>query len=313
MAQIQGATRPNTSESIDIQCDVDGNLFVRATNDDHVQQGDIFLDGSVVFPLVPTTGPLVFAVDPSNVIQPLEVNAAGALKVDATLDIDTIQKGDTINGASEGLLGFGEITSTGLAQNFQMNNLGHLFVDITPPLPVSGTPNDRLLYVKYFDTGVANVNPVDLKVDGSVTPVVYDVKAEAGGDVYITKIQILIVDEAVSLNKFGNISPLANGLDLELLQAGSPLLIINKAKTCGELVAQSDANSLFGDSNTINILSNYLGNDDAMLLTVNLEEFYEGGVRLGVGNTDQFKIRVNDDLTDLTKITVRAIGYKVIS
>jgi len=183
-------------------------------------------------------------------------------------------------------------------------------VDSSPTFPETGSENvvqyySRLLGTTGADSGITNMN-----VNGSVTPVEFYIEAESTYDIRIMNIVITIVDGAISHSKFGAILPLTNGWDLKVVEGVSPTFIITKATTGGELLQQSGSLYLFGNGTTVNIIPNSAVNEDTFLVNVPISEYIPGGFRIGLSGVDKIQAIVNDNLTGLTKMTVRVIGYK---
>lgn len=218
-----------------------------------------------------------------------------------------------------GNLGF-TVDSLGIARPFKSNSQGELLVSSGegPALPAPGTPNTEIAFVRYFSPTLGgNEAAVDLRGDGSGTALTYTIPAKATSDLYITAIQLYLTDGTVRLGRFGNIDLLNSGgvgFDIILTQNGVETSLCNKALTCAELLAQSDATTLFGDSNHVNIMSNVVGNTDGFLVNFNLSHLLDGaGLRLGAGTGDSIKVVNNDDLQNLGWLQVRALGKEVLS
>lgn len=180
---------------------------------------------------------------------------------------------------------------------------------IAEPLPDLGTKN-RLRFFRSFALNSAASS--NMNVNGSVTPQLFTIDAAPDYDIYITKIIMVIADTLVRHGRFGNVPQLANGFDLIAFESGEETPLINKAKTGGEMLAQSGLLSPFGNGTEVNELSDWReGTEDAQIVTIPIADYVRGGLRLGRGNTDQLRAVVNDDLTGLTEFTVLALGMRL--
>ena len=70
-----------------------------------------------------------------------------------------------------------------------------------------------LPFRQFFTDNGSDTGDEDMRVDGSVTNVDFYVEAQAGCDIYIKTIAIVIADAGATLNKFGNITALTNGVE----------------------------------------------------------------------------------------------------
>jgi len=177
--------------------------------------------------------------------------------------------------------------------------------NIPAPLEAENTPN-RVRYYKDLTT-LSGMN-----VDGSSTPVEFEIIADTDGDIYLQQLTIVIADTAVSHNDFGNISALTNGWDLEVHEQGNITPIISEAKTGGQVIYQSGVLGV-GESASSWELINHTSNQDAQLINIDLDKFVLNGIRLGRGSKDMLVSRVSDNLTGLTDFFVYVTGHKVYS
>lgn len=156
-----------------------------------------------------------------------------------------------------------------------------------------------------FDKGVTN-----MKVDGSATPQKFFGGADPDADIHIMALSILIADNNIAHNTFGQIPALANGWDIEVQEAGGITKLINKAKTGGEVILQAGAFWPYGNAGTTWELTSFTGNTDATLVTMPIHQMVPGGIRLGRGTFDKIESIINDDLTGLDFFEVRIYGFK---
>ena len=178
------------------------------------------------------------------------------------------------------------------------------------PLPEVGVENRYQYFQGRLGSTGLDDGTLNMNVDGSVTPQSFYVKSDVNYDLYINQITIVIADAAVSHNNFGGVNELTNGWDLKLTEAGTETYLIEKAKTGGQVMAQSGFGRPFGTSAEMNELINWSGNADAQIVTLPVGDFVPGGLRIGRGTNDTLESIVNDDITGLTEMYVYLYGYK---
>jgi len=192
---------------------------------------------------------------------------------------------------------------------------GLLVAQTIPPVPAVGVESRRRIYAQYAGTtgaileGLPNGN-ADQGVDGGTTPVEFFVQAEDDFDIRVMGIAILIADTAVAHNNFGNVSALTNGWDLSITEAGDETFLIKSAKTGGQVIAQAGFSNPYGDGVTTFELSNWTVNEDAQTISIPINRVIPGGLRLARQSTDRISCFVRDDLTGLTEMYVRIVGYR---
>lgn len=114
-----------------------------------------------------------------------------------------------------------------------------------------------------------------------------------------------------AVDKFGNVNYLGTGWDLKVVEAGVETHLIEKAKSGGEVIAQSGFSNGYGDAATSFELTNWGSSaGDATTASMPIGEYVPGGIRIGMGTKDRIVSVVNDDLTGLDEFTVRVIGYR---
>ena len=167
--------------------------------------------------------------------------------------------------------------------------------DTIPEVLPEGTKNRR----QFFRSVLTSMN-----VDGSVTPIEFTVSAADTYDIYIRQISLIIEDSKVYYDKYGNIAPLTNGVDLIVSESGTETFILESAKT------GSDISSQLGIENPAVRVSSVSG--ELITLTFDVTKAIEGGIRLGKNGTDFLKFVVNDSLLGLDAHNLYIIGYKHI-
>ena len=167
------------------------------------------------------------------------------------------------------------------------------FHETIPEVLPEGTKNRRQFYRSVL-TG--------MNVDGSVNPVEFKLESSNDFDIYIRQIVLIIEDSKVYYDKYGNISPLTNGVDLIISESGIESFIIEKAKT------GSDISSQLGIENPSVRISSVSG--ELITLAFDITKAVPNGIRLGKNRTDFLKFVVNDNLTGLDSHNLYIVGYK---
>jgi hypothetical protein len=172
-----------------------------------------------------------------------------------------------------------------------------------PEIVASGTKNRA----RYFNDYLYNGAAVNMAVNGAVTPQVFTITAANEYDLYITQVQILIASGQIANNKFGDLTALANGWSLYVIEQGVTTYILNEVTTTGELSLEAGG--------TFVSLSNWnAANDNARIISIDITAAFPfdtlRGLRIGRGSQDSFSALVQDDLSGLSEFTVRAIGTR---
>ena len=148
---------------------------------------------------------------------------------------------------------------------------------------------------------------LDLRVDGSTTPVDFTLDALDKDDVFISGISFKIADANAQLNRFGNIPSLNNGL--QLIYKSQDLgerILIDAVQTNFDLVRACQGVPAFSQGTESFRASNIIGGSEGYLPVLKIKEVFSlpFGLRLKAGTLDQLIIRVNDDLTNLDAFDV---------
>ena len=189
------------------------------------------------------------------------------------------------------------------------NHLG--IAQYPPKLHLDGKPSKFRFFAEYLGStgGLANFTSA-ANADMAATTGTYFVAASTDYDIRITHIAIVFADTAVAHNAFGNVSALSTGFDLKIIESGSTTFLISKAKTGGQLIAQAGLLNGYGDGVLSWELSNWASNEDAQAITIPVGAMVPGGIRIGRGTLDRIEASVNDDLSGLTEMFVRVMGYR---
>jgi hypothetical protein len=179
-----------------------------------------------------------------------------------------------------------------------------------PTAPEVGVSNKYRYLYGVLGSGGLNTGTLSQAVDGSSTAQEFYIAAAEEYDMYIMKLAIIIADGNISHNTFGGVSALPNGWDLYIVESGDTTVLVDKAKTSGQVIAQSGFSNPYGDSGTTWELSSWTGQADAHTITMPISDYVPGGLRLARSSLDKIVCVVNDNLTALDEFTVAIFGYK---
>ena len=189
------------------------------------------------------------------------------------------------------------------------NHLGVAMYE--PALYLDGEPSKFRFFSEYLGStgGLATFTSAG-NADMGATTNTYFIKAAADYDIRIMSIGILVADSAVTHGNFGAVSPLSTGFDLSIIEAGVETFLISKAKTGGQLISQTNFMHGYGAGTDAWELVNWAANEDAQTVVIPVADIVPGGIRIGRGTNDRIVASVNDDLSGLTEMFVRVMGYR---
>ena len=166
-------------------------------------------------------------------------------------------------------------------------------------------------YRAYFTT---DAGASDMLVNGSVTSVTYSIRASTVREVYIKTISCYISDASATLNKFGNITALTNGLSFDWLSSELGTVNIHDAlKTNFNFVRLALGNPSFGDGAGAFRAGNVLGTSEAYIPVIDLAQVFgmPYGIRLRKGSNDRLSFTVRDDITGIEAMDIIAYGLEI--
>ena len=150
-----------------------------------------------------------------------------------------------------------------------------------------------------------------MRVDGSVTNVDFYVEAQAGCDIYIKTIAIVIADAGATLNKFGNITALANGVEFFWETQADGETTLHPGLTSNfDFVQLCGGQPAFGDSAGAFRGTNIQGSSEGYIPVLDVGKIFgmPYGLRLKEGTTERLVFRVRDDTTGVDRFDIVAFG-----
>ena len=178
---------------------------------------------------------------------------------------------------------------------------------LTPPF---GFPTIQIPLSQFITDDGTPTGSNDMRVDGSVTSIDFTINADPNNDRYMSVCTFLIADAGASLDEFGNLPQLANGIDI-FWETDIGSFIIENATTNFELIRLGLGEPAFGNSQTAMLLNNIVSQTDAYIpvLDFRVTFGFQHGLRLKNGTNERLVIRINDDLTSLDFFNAKIYGF----
>ena len=145
-------------------------------------------------------------------------------------------------------------------------------------------------------------------VNGSVINQDFYIEAKSF-DIYVNTVVFEIADATASLNKFGNLAALTNGLEFYYFnQTQGKYTIESALKTNYEFVKLANFEPPFGDQ----ALTNAIGASEAYVGVIDLEDVFglQWGLKLRANSTDRLGFIIKDDLTGIDAMTIKIYGIR---
>ena len=199
-----------------------------------------------------------------------------------------------------------KIVGTGNSNELGINPDGSINVVV---IPIPPTVIDQVAlpfseYMKLNGTGTTS-----FLVNGAVTNQEFYVAAK-GYDVYINTLVFEIADAGATMNKFGNLTALTNGLDFYYFNSNEGKYIIeSELKTNYDMVKLANFEPPFGST----ALTNAIGSSEAYVGVIDLEDVFglQWGLRLKANSLDRIGFTVKDNITGIDTMTIKVYGIRV--
>lgn len=175
-------------------------------------------------------------------------------------------------------------------------------------------PIEQLPFSQFFTADGLSTGSSDMKVNGAVTPQEFSIKALNERDFFITTMSIRIGDNLATLDQFGNIGVLANGLDFTYSSIKDGVIIIESGITTNlDMIRIGLGSPELGDG-TSAFRADVSGvGADTYLPSVDFRKTFglTWGLRLRQGSTNRVSMVINDDLTGLDSFNIIAFGFLI--
>lgn len=166
-------------------------------------------------------------------------------------------------------------------------------------IAIDPVPKTKKLYSQTLFT---NGSATNMNVDGSGTPVDFDITV-GGLTFYIIGFSVLLWDPGtMSVANFGSISSLANGV--EIIQE-----VDSTEYTLATITNNAEMALFFPEQKfTTSVNTGFLNAIDIFIGSVKFPE----PITISGPDSDSLIVRINDNLTGLTAFSMSALGWRVI-
>jgi len=179
------------------------------------------------------------------------------------------------------------------------------------PFPPFGVQQNVRPFRQFMTVDGTATGSEDMLVDGSVTPVDFFVEAPQDQDLYVTRISFIVVDQNMTLNQFGNIGALTNGMRLFYIDELGEVDIAESLQTNFDFVRLCSGLPSFGDGTTAFIANNVDFISEGIIPILDLKDTF--GFRWGLefrnGSTQKLILRIRDDITGIDAMNVIVYGF----
>jgi hypothetical protein len=203
-----------------------------------------------------------------------------------------------------------QIIDPSTGRTAKINGEGELGVVVHPHPPVNEEVTS-LPFRQFFTNDGMSTGSNDMRVDGSATSADFWIQASPTRDIYVKTISVIIADTNATLNKFGNLSALTNGIQFihETQDLGTEI-ISDAIQTNLDFIRLGLGQPSIGDGTSAFRADLSGGGADSYLPVLDLSTTFglPWGVRLRKGTKDKLIFRVRDDLaTGIDQFDI--IGY----
>ena len=187
---------------------------------------------------------------------------------------------------------------------------GHVIVHPHPPRNETLT----LLPVRERMTLNGDGTTFDMRVDGSVNEQIFSILPKEGEqqrDRYIASMNIVIADAGATLNKFGSLNALTNGMSLcWITDECGTVVIADGLVSNWEFVRLSGGKPAYGATTGAFRASNVSGASEGYLIQIDFDEIFgiKWGFRLRHGTNDRLELVVKDDVTGVDQFDAICYG-----
>jgi hypothetical protein len=170
--------------------------------------------------------------------------------------------------------------------------------------------NDANIGIPAVADFVDSAGASDMRVAASfAAPQFFCIDARPDFDLFVKTIMITIADQGATLNNFGNIGELTNGVDFSWESQSIGNSVIKAAMVSNwDFVKLSRGNPSFGDGSTAFRANNVLGNSEGYLPVIDMFAVFgqQYGIRLRKGTKDKLVFKIQDDTTGVDEFSAEA-------
>jgi len=193
-----------------------------------------------------------------------------------------------------------------------INGEGELNV-VVHPHPPKDEAEHPIPFRQYFTTDGTSAGSKDMLVNGSSTEQKFWIGSNSEYDTYINSVSVVIADASATLNKFGNLTALSNGVKIEWVTNEFGTRIIADAITTNfEFMRLAAGYPAFGNTTNTFRANNVSGTSEAYIPHIDFKSIFgmSWGFRLRKKTTDQLVFTIRDDVSGMDQFD--AIGYGIL-
>lgn len=204
------------------------------------------------------------------------------------------------------------IVDSETSTHLHINGEGEASV-VVHPHPPSEETITTVPFRQYMTDDGLSTGSNDMTVDGSVTNVVFSVKAQGDRDIYIKNLAVIVADAGSRLNLFGALAELTNGIEFIHSTNVEGDLVLHEAITTNlEFVRMALNTPTIGDGTSAFRADITGGGKDSYMPVIDFNATFglSWGLRLQKGSKDEIKFIIKDDITGIDQFDVIAYGIK---
>lgn len=206
----------------------------------------------------------------------------------------------------------------GSGKKLKISGEGYLHSVVHPHPPKNEV--DTLLPLREYLTLNGDGTTTDMRVDGSTNEQIFTIKASKNQgedgekrDRYIARMSFVIADAGATLNDFGNIGALTNGVEVRwVTNTFGTVTIAEGLKTNFDFIRFGGGTPMIGSGTDAFRANNVSGTSEAYLPYIDFDEVFgiQWGFRLRHGTNDRFEVIIKDDVTGVDQFDCIAYGSK---
>lgn len=203
------------------------------------------------------------------------------------------------------------IDGYGTGRRLKLEDEGQVGV-VVHPHPPKNEESASIPFRQYFLQDGAGTN--DMRVDGSTNSVEYSILSSNTKDTYIKTLSVLIADASATLNKFGNIDALTNGVEFSwVTQDLGSVQLHEGLKSNFDFVRLAVGQPAFGNTTNAFRANNVAGNSEGYIPTIDLSITFglPWGLRLRQATTDKITLTIKDNVAGVDAFNVIGYGLQI--
>lgn len=175
------------------------------------------------------------------------------------------------------------------------------------PAPPSNIEQQTLPFAEYMKLNGTGTS--SFLINGAVTNRDFFI-ASKSYDVYINTIVFEIADATATMQKFGNLTALTNGLDFFYFNNSIGKYVIESGlKSNYDMVKLANFEPPFGSTP----LTNAVSSSEAYVGVIDLSDVFglQWGLKLNANSLDKIGFTVKDDITGIDVMTIKVYGVRI--